>query len=104
MGRGGDMMRRIGAFLRRGRLRTELAEEMRLHQELLEEENLRAGMPPPDARRAAKRQFGNTTFLREESATEWGWGWLEQIVQDATYGVRAMLRSPGVTVVALVSL
>src|SRR5215468_612142 len=34
----------------------------------------------------------------------WGWDRLEQFVQDATYGMRAMLRSPGITMVALLSL
>lgn len=34
----------------------------------------------------------------------WGWEWLENLVQDANYGVRAMRRSPGITLVALLSL
>ena len=34
----------------------------------------------------------------------WGWEWFEHLVQDVNYGVRAMLRSPGVTIVALLSL
>jgi len=35
---------------------------------------------------------------------EWGWQWLEQSVQDVNYGVRAMWHSPGITLVALLSL
>ena len=104
MSRPGDVMRRIGALLRRGRLGAELEEEMRLHLELLQEEKVRTGMAPAEARRAAQRQFGNTTLMREESAMAWGWGWLEQITQDTIYGLRAMLRSPGITLVALLSL
>ena len=34
----------------------------------------------------------------------WGWEWLESFLQDAAYGTRAMLRSPGLTIVALLSL
>ena len=34
----------------------------------------------------------------------WGWEWFESLAQDIHYGVRAMLRSPVLTVVALVSL
>ena len=34
----------------------------------------------------------------------WGWEWLESFVQDTGYGSRAMLRSPALTIVALLSL
>jgi predicted permease len=34
----------------------------------------------------------------------WGWEWLENLVQDVSYGIRAMRRSPGITLVALLSL
>jgi predicted permease len=34
----------------------------------------------------------------------WGWEWLESFLQDAAYGIRAMLRSPALTIVALMSL
>jgi predicted permease len=104
MGRLGELRRRIGALLRRGKLGAELEEEMRLHLELLREEKVRTGMAPAEARLAAQRQFGNTTLQKEESAMAWGWGWLEQIAQDTVYGLRAMLRSPGITLVALLSL
>src|SRR5262245_47349456 len=100
----GDLMRRIGVLPRREQLDAELEEEMRLHLELLQEEKARSGMAPAEARRAAHRKFGNTTLLKEESRMAWGWEWLEQFAQDTIYGVRAMLRSPGITMVALLSL
>ena len=34
----------------------------------------------------------------------WGWDWLETFLQDAGYGLRSMLRTPAITVVALTSL
>jgi predicted permease len=34
----------------------------------------------------------------------WGWDWLESFVQDIAYGSRAMLRSPALTIVSLLSL
>ena len=57
-----------------------------------------------DARAAAYRRFGNPTLVRERSYTSWGWSWLEGLLQDMLYGLRAMLRSPGITIVALLSL
>ena len=104
MGWLGELLRRIGALLRRRQLSAELEEEMRLHLELLQEEKVRNGTAPEQARGAARRQFGNTTLMKEESQLAWGWEWLEQFAQDASYGVRTMLRSPGITMVALLSL
>jgi predicted permease len=82
----------------------DLEEEMRLHLELRQQEQTESGMTSEDARAAARRRFGNPTMLGEKSHTAWGWEWLEELVQDVSYGARAMLRSPGVTLVALLSL
>jgi predicted permease len=91
-------------LIRRRQFDADLEEEIRLHLELREQEQVRAGLAPRDARYAALRRFGNETLLKEESYMVWGWEWLESLVQDATYGSRAMLRSPGLTIVALLSL
>jgi hypothetical protein len=82
----------------------DLEEEIRLHLELREQDQLQAGLAPTEARHRALRQFGNEMSLREKSHMEWGWQWLEHLVQDVNYGLRAMLRSPGITLVALLSL
>src|SRR6202167_4187824 len=95
---------RLWMLIRRRQFDADLEEEIRLHLELREQEQVRAGLAPRDAHYAALRRFGNETLLHEESYMVWGWEWLESFVQDATYGSRAMLRSPGLTVVALLSL
>src|SRR5262245_47992227 len=100
----GEMARRFAAWWRRRRLSAELQEEMQLHLELREQEKVDSGMAPGEARRAARRQFGNATLWREESQMAWGGDRLEQFLQDAIYGVRTMLRRPGVTLVGLLSL
>ncbi len=91
-------------LMRRQQFDADLDEEMRLHVELIEQEQERAGLTPEDARYAALRRFGNTTLLKEESYMAWGWKWLESFFQDIAYGSRAMLRSPALTTVALLSL
>src|SRR5487761_244367 len=100
----GQLGRRLSMLFRRRQFDTDLEEEMRLHLELREQEKLRAGLTQPAAHSAARRQFGNSTTLKEKSHMTWGWQWFEDFVQDINYGVRAMLRSPGITVVALLSL
>src|SRR5882757_3973763 len=100
----GEWKRRLQMLLRRGQFARDLEEEMRLHIELRHEQQISQGLDAGAARTAAIRRFGNTTRMREKSRTVWGWNWLETSVQDADYGVRAMLRTPAITVVALVSL
>ncbi len=100
----GELARRIGMLLHRDRLSEELQEEIHLHLDLRRQEQVEAGVAASDAAAAARRRFGNPTVLRERSYTEWGWSWLESLAQDVHYGLRAMLRTPGITLVALLSL
>jgi predicted permease len=99
-----ELIRRLKMLIGRSQFDSDLKEEMRLHLELLEEQQIKSGQGAKEARAAARRQFGNETALRENSRIALGWEWLDNLVQDVTYGVRAMLRSPGITVVALLSL
>jgi len=99
-----EMARRIKMLLHRRQFDADLEEEMRLHLEMRHQEHLDSGMNAEDARAAARRRFGNPTVLKEKSHMAWGWEWLENLVQDANYGVRAMRRSPGITLIALLSL
>jgi len=99
-----ELGRRLWMLMRRQQFDADLDEEMRLRVELREQEQVRAGLTPEDARYAALRRFGNTTLWKEESYMAWGWEWLESFFQDTAYGSRAMLRSPALTTVALLSL
>jgi predicted permease len=91
-------------LMRRRQFDADLREEMRLHLELREQDQILAGLSPREARQAASRRFGNATVLKEKSHMTWGWDGLESFVQDIAYGSRAMLRSPALTIVALLSL
>ena len=100
----GEMARRIRMLFQRDRFDAELEEEMQLHLELRRQQQIEAGLPAESARSAALRQFGNETAIKEKSHMSWGWNWLESLLQDVVYGVRSMLRSPALVVVALLSL
>ena len=100
----GEIRRRLTMLLHRGRFRRELDEEIRLHLELRRQQQIASGLTPEAARQSAQRRFGNTTRIKEKSHMAWGWDWLETFLQDAGYGLRSMLRTPAITVVALISL
>jgi predicted permease len=100
----GEFIRRIGMLFRREQVAKDLEEEMQLHLDLRRQQQVETGVGWKDARANAHRRFGNPTLLRERSYAAWGWSWLEGLLQDVLYGLRAMVRSPGITIVALLSL
>ena len=74
----------MSSFLRRllsfgKRLDRELEAEMRFHVDMKTTENMADGMAPEEARRAARRRFGNETLTREESREMWTFHLLETL-------------------------
>ena len=56
-----------------------LAEEMRLHREMLEDRFRAEGLSPDEARRRAACEFGPLTIALEGSRAEWSFAWLESL-------------------------
>jgi putative ABC transport system permease protein len=94
----------FGNLLRRRRADGDLDAELRAHLELLAEEKLRAGMPPADARRAARIELGGLEQVKEEVRSARAGAWLEAFVQDLRFGARQFRRNPGFAVVAVLTL
>jgi hypothetical protein len=92
---------RLQTLFRRNRFTKQLSDEVRFHLDEQIAENIAAGMSPEDARYAAMRLFGNSTWLKEETRATWGWLWVEQVSQDLRYGLRVLLRNPLFSAVAV---
>ena len=89
---------------RRKRMLAGLEEDIREHLERETQDNIDRGMSREDARHAALLKFGNVTRVREQTWEVWNVVWLEQLLQDVRFGVRTLLRSPGLTVAAVMAI
>ena len=97
-------LRKIRSLFWKGKLDAEMTAEMQTHIELQTERNIKAGMDPDEARYAALRQFGNVASLQEQARAARGWGWLERTLMDLQFACRQLLKTPGFTLVAVVTL
>ncbi len=79
-------------------------DEMESYVQIETDENIARGMPETQARAAAQRKFGNSTLIREEIYRMNTVAFLDTLVRDFRYGLRALAKNPTFTAVALLTL
>ncbi len=77
---------RLVALVRRRRIADEIDDEITFHVAMRRQELERGGVPPAEADRRARRQFGNVTRLREDTQETWTFPAFESLVQDVRIG------------------
>jgi putative ABC transport system permease protein len=82
----------------------EMDDEIELHIELHAAALEKQGLSRADALRQARIDFGGVQRYREEARETHPLSWLADLIGDLRYGVRALERSPGFALTAVLSL
>src|SRR5580692_5419598 len=98
------ILARLRGIVAQDRASAEIAAELESHLQMHIDDNVRAGMTPQEARRAALIQLGGmeqtAQAVRERSTLPW----LETLLQDVRYGVRMFARNPMFAAVTILTL
>src|SRR5580704_2284446 len=92
------------ATLCRSRMESEMDAELHFHIEAFAEDLVRSGVSREEATRRARIEFGGVERVKEEGREARGIRLFESIMQDVRHGLRLLIKNPGFSTVAVLTL
>src|SRR3954464_6947643 len=99
-----SFIRRVLALFRWRSRDRDMEREMAFHIDSLARDYARDGLSDVDAQRAARRQFGNLTRLKERGHDERTMRLVEDVTRDVRHAARGLWRSPGFSLAVILTL
>jgi predicted permease len=99
-----SLLSRLRGLWRRDELDADLNEELQAHIAMRSNDNMAAGMGAEEAHHAARKLFGNSTKIQEDTRQIDLITWLETVARDLRYAGRILRKSPVFATVAVLTL
>src|SRR6187455_2291087 len=95
------LLHRLRYLPRQRRFDRQLEAELQFHIESRADELEQQGYARADARARANAEFGSRTRITEDTRAAWQFRWLEDVLADVSYAVRAFGRRPAFALTAI---
>jgi len=94
----------VAGILRRKSMESSMADEMSFHIDAYTRDLIRSGVPPSEAERRARLEFGGIEVYKEGCREARGLRMLDDLRADLRYACRTLVKSPSFSITAILTL